>query len=146
MASVGWQVAGTLIDFVLYDAADVVLATVSPDRDNHLAAGNAKPFFYRLVTGITIKADTFYRLAVKPTTTNDANWRVQEVRAAASMDLIDGGQNFHLSTRTDAGAWTDVLTKRPMLYLMFDEFDGAPSGGSGFNPVSLLGGRSGGKQ
>lgn len=143
-ATVAWQSPTlSVIDFVLYDPSDTVLFTLTPDREVNLSEGARQPRFFRLPTAIQIDADTFYRLAVKPTT-NEASWRIQSVRAAASMDLIDGGQDFHLSTREDAGSWTDDLTQRPMLYIMFDQFDAAPSMGG--NPLSLTGGSTGGLQ
>ena len=43
---------------------------------------------------------------------------------------MDGGPNFHYTSRTDAGAWTDVTTQRPWMGLELLQID-ASSGGNG---------------
>lgn len=135
----------SVIDFVLYNAADAVLFTLTPDREVNQSEGGRPPRFYRLTSGIDLDANTVYRLAVKPTT-NGASWTIRDVLAAASMELADGGTEFYLSTRTDGGSWTDTTTTRPPLGIYLDQIDSAPTGGTASNPVSLLGGRTGGKQ
>lgn len=47
------------------------------------------------------------------------------------MDQFDGGQSFHMSTRTDSGAWSDITTQRPLISVTIDQFsDGAGGGGN----------------
>ena len=104
--------ASATVDIVLYDSDGTsVLETVTVDPDQMRALGNfllVMPFAQEH----SLTAATFYRLAVKPTSTNNVRVRLPLFQAAAMLDSMSGGQDFHLSTRTDGGTWSNTLNQR----------------------------------
>ncbi len=64
------------------------------------------------------------------------------VDAAAVMDAMPWGQNFHFSSRVDAGSWTgDDVLRRPVMGLITDGLDdGAGGSASILGHVGLHGG------
>lgn len=122
-------------DVVLYDAASSVLATASLDPDIRSVNGGVP--FKVLWTAVDLAASTTYRLAIKPTTGSSIITYDFDVNAAALMACVSGGAGFYGSTRTDAGAWTDTTTQRPVMGLILDGFDNAGGGGS-FDVVQRL--------
>jgi hypothetical protein len=119
------------LDVVLYDTdGTTALATVSLDSDVR-ASTSANGTLVVFPTEIDLTANSFYRLAVKPTTTTAVGYRRMTVRAAGSMDMFDLGQNAYLSTRTDAGAWTETTTLRPRMSLLVTKVHDGSGGGSG---------------
>lgn len=108
-------------DIVLYDDAGNTLKTLSVSQANIMGTFN-DPVKYLFPAGVTLKANRFYRLAYKPTSTTDI-WMYQfTVNSAGMLDGFIGGQNWYLSTRTDAGTWTDTTTTRPYIGLIFEQF------------------------
>ncbi len=125
-------------DIILYDTdGTTVLLTASPDPDVREATSQ-KQHFINFNGTANLTKDSFYRLAIKPTTTSDMTIRGFTADSVALMDSFDGGQNFHWSERTDAGAWTDVTTKRPFIGLKLSAFDDGAGGAAGH--ASLSGG------
>jgi hypothetical protein len=63
-----------------------------------------------------------------------------DLPTAASLDALPGGQNVSASSRTDAGAWTDVATRRLLIALWIDQVDDGVSagGGSGYSRGRLV--------
>ena len=102
------------MDIILYDVdGTTALETISIDPNHFRALGNfllVMPFSQEH----SLTANSFYRLAVLPTGAGNNNDRVriETFQAAAMLDSMPGGQDFHLSTRTNAGAWTDTLNQR----------------------------------
>ena len=120
--------AGGDFQAILYDSdGTTALQTISYDGDIRLsnATGNYIDYFS---SSQAILKDTFYRLAVKPTTTTTITLGGNTHTAAAILDALPGGQNLHESTRTDAGAWTDTTTDRPQIGLIIDSADDAVGG------------------
>lgn len=117
-------------DLILYDSdGTTVIATASLDKD--VVAGTAgNPLsLVTFAASPTLSASTNYRLVVKPTSVTNTTLYDADVGSAAQMDAFDGGQNFHYTQRTDAGAWTQTTTKRPFLGLMIDAIDTGSGGG-----------------
>jgi hypothetical protein len=77
---------------------------------------------------VTLSPNTFYTLAVCPTTTNNYTQYEFTVADAAYMDCFEGGQNFHLA-KFVSGAWVYVTTERPWIALFFSQIDDGASGG-----------------
>lgn len=108
----GWLnvLAGTTSDYdiVLYEGT-TARATVSIDA-NALTAATRRLVWVSFNYACT--ANTVYRISAKPTTVNSitTSWITQG--AAAEFDAMPGGRAFYYSSRVDAGAWTDVLTKQ----------------------------------
>lgn len=95
-------------DFVLYDAASASVLTVSCDKDLRGSASGA-PY---MATGapVDLSAGLVYRAVVKPGASNVTVYDMT-FNTVALLDQVDGfGQVQFLSTRTDAGAWSDAAT------------------------------------
>lgn len=107
-------------DIVLYDENGTTLATKSVVAANAFSTGN-DPHRIIFNAPVSLRANKFYRISLKPTTTNNVELGAFTVNSASYLDSFNGGQNFHLSTRTDAGAWTDTTTNRPGIELLFDQ-------------------------
>lgn len=119
------------IDVVLYDSdGTTALATVSLDSDVR-AGTSVNGTMVVFASEINLSANTWYRLAMKPTTTSAVGYRRTEVRAAASFDMFDLGQNAYWSQRTDAGAWSETTTYRPRISLLVTKVHDGSGGSSG---------------
>jgi hypothetical protein len=117
-------------DLVLYDSASSVLASGSLDPD--IRSINSHVPARVLFDGVTLTpAGAPYRAAIKPTSGTSVISMDIDVPSAAHMGALPGGTSWHGSTRTDAGAWSDTTTQRPMIGLIFDGFDDAGGGGGG---------------
>jgi hypothetical protein len=113
--------AGSTYDVVLYEGS-TVLETVTVDTDTLTTNRQRLALFDSLLA-----ANTVYRVVIKPTATTQADFDFS-VNAAAIMDAFGGGQNFHHTQRTDAGAWTDTPTKRTWMSLWLSQVhDGTPT-------------------
>jgi len=118
-------------DLVLYDSDGTsVLTSVSLDTN---VRESALPdlFISEFSTSINLSKATNYRLSLKPTSVTDVTLHEFTVPTAASMDSNSGGQNFHLTTRTDAGSWSQTTTQRPLMGLLLSSFDDAVSASGG---------------
>jgi hypothetical protein len=118
------------MDVVLYDTdGSTALATVSLDSDVR-SGTSANGTMVVFPSEIDLAANSWYFLAIKPTTTTAVGYRRMTVRASASMDMFDLGQNAYLATRTDAGVWGATTTVRPRMSLLVTKIhDGAGGGG-----------------
>jgi hypothetical protein len=126
--------------FKLYDSnGTTVLASYT---HTGFVAANTNPTTgtYFFTSAVNLLANTFYRVSVLPSSSNNAALTGFTVDSAAIMDSFDGGQDFHLSTRKSAGAWTDTTTQRPLIYLMSDGFDDGAGGGGGLLTHPGMGG------
>ena len=116
-------------DVVLYDSDGTsVLATDSLDKDIRQKDGRRSHFRLFPATH-ELLANTNYRLTCKPGGT-DVTLDTMTVAAAALWDGMDGGQNFHLSTRADAGGWSQTTTQRPLMGVLVDAIDVSGVGGA----------------
>lgn len=124
-------------DMVLYDSDGTsVLTSLSLDKDVRqqnaagLILGNfpARP---------TLNGGSIYRLIFKPTTgTNTAIYQAS-AGSAAVLGAFPAGTGYQRTERTDAGAWTQTTTLRPLIFLLVDGIDVPSSGGPGriWSPV-----------
>jgi hypothetical protein len=78
----------------------------------------------------TLNFGTEYRLGFAPQETA-ANLVLYSIACTTASDLsaFPGGVNFYLSTRSDAGAWSDTLTSRPVVEFTISEWN-EPTGGT----------------
>ena len=115
-------------DLVLYDSdGSTALQTVSLDSDLRSGTAGLNQFVRFADTNLT--ASTNYRLILKPTSASSVSLYDYDVSAAAHLDVCAGGQNFHSTTRTDAGAWTQTTTNRPWMGLLVTKIDNGAGGG-----------------
>jgi hypothetical protein len=114
-------------DVVLYDGT-TALVTVSLDSDQSgSTAGHA-----RFVTFAeqSLTANTVYRLALKPTTGTNVTLYHMTTNSADINASMPGGSSFQLTTRTDAGSWTDTSTGRPWIGIRVSAIESGGSGGA----------------
>lgn len=104
-------------------------------------AGNFTPTEIRFATPFACAANTNYRLAIVPTTTNNVTIGYIAVTKDGTSNPLSqwpGGVNFiwsQGSSPTTEAAWTDVDTKQPTITGVFGGFDdGASAGGGGWRP------------
>jgi len=127
-------------DIELYDSdGTTVLQTASIDDDvRNFTDGRVYPIWFDGSEELTI--DTFYRVVVAPTTTTSVRYYEIGIDSTAIMDSRQGGQNFHATSKKDAG-WTDDTTAVPTIGLIIDQLDDGAGGGGG---VAHLAGDGGG--
>lgn len=127
---------GANADLVLYDSdGSSVLTSVSMDKDV-ISDSTDIVVFQHFPDEVALLVNTFYRLVLKPTTAaNSVRIGSREVDTAALMNLLPGGDDFTWTQRTDAGAWSEILTKRPLLGIYATAFDSGVVGtvGGGFS-------------
>src|SRR3990167_6192646 len=115
---------------VLYNAASSALETTTCNpATNVLAASGLQ--YHLFDTPVALTAGLVYRVAVLPTADVDVavmNWTAP---TNAVLDQTPGGKEFFLSTRADAGAWTDSDTQKPVMGLIVDQIDDATGGAGG---------------
>lgn len=99
-------------DIVLYDTDGTsVLATVAIDFDSTAASSPGYRHF-RFSTEIPLEADGWYRLSLKAGASTSLTGYEFNTNSAAIMAACEAG-GWCLSTRTDAGSWTETTTARP---------------------------------
>ncbi|RTL20767.1 MAG: hypothetical protein EKK55_17430 [Rhodocyclaceae bacterium] len=122
--------------FNLYDSGGSTLSTISASSASQPMARRLYSFYFSSPQSIT--KNTVYRLGIQPSNTTDITIEIFTVLSADIQGALDGGTNFVLSQRADAGAWTDTTTKRLGIELLFDQVDvteaSSGGGGSSFEP------------
>ncbi len=117
-------------DLILYDDASTVLKTVSIDP-NMLGGTTTRQVFFLFTTPYNLAANTVYRLVVKPTSINSVGVRHMNFFHNNALDTMPGGKEMYLTTRADAGAWTDTNTSRMFIGPILNAFDDGVGGGGG---------------
>lgn len=121
---------GGNFDIVFYDSdGTTALTTLSVDGDYD--PGLTGVAFYTFASSIECKSNTAYRLSLKPTSASNITAYQNGMSTNAQLGQFGGGTEFYLSTRTDAGAWTDTNTAKPYMGLIID--------GIGANALPLIG-------
>lgn len=124
--------------FKLYDSdGATVLASVSVDS-NARAAVSHSFFCHYFTTTHTLAKDTFYRLTAVPSSTTNCTMAEITVASVAAMDAWEGGQNLHMTERTDGGAWSQTTTKRPLISLVIDGLDNGAGSGAGSGAIPAV--------
>lgn len=125
-------------DIVIYDAASSVVTSFSGNAGIRATTG-ARNAYYLLPTPLTLTPNVNYRVTLLPSTgssisTYDWTFSTSAIRAAQ-----DGmSSTWMLTTRTDAGGWTDTDTARPVMGLVLDGFDSGGGGGGGGEHSSVF--------
>lgn len=116
-------------DIILYAAnGSTVLASKSLTSDYRRSTGEGSPVWVNFTTKPTLAANTVYYLAVKPTTASNIVLRSFDVASNAVLGQLSSGIDFYWSQRTDAGAWADTNTRRPIMGLMIDGISDGKAG------------------
>lgn len=114
-------------DIVMYDSNGTsVMESYSLDKEVRGSALSRAPQSVLFVDPPIPLANTFYRMAIKPTSATSLTTYSFDFNSAALLDQMAGGQDFHYSSRVDAGGWTQLATRRLFLGLIID---GVDSGG-----------------
>jgi hypothetical protein len=132
-----WLWANTTGDFdiVFYDSDGVTATTLATiDKDVSIAAAGLMRV--KFTTTKTLNPGTNYRIAVVPTSATTLTIYDADCNAAADLDAISGGQEFHLTTVNGApaadGDWTNATSNRPFMGIWLDQMsDDAGTGGGG---------------
>lgn len=117
-------------DIVLYDGTTAI---ASQSIDGNEVAGLPVRLLFVSWAEVSLSASTAYRLAVKPTTTNNLTVFSHDTSAAGHFVCMPGGTDVCYSTRVDAGSWADTATRRLIGFglLLSSIHDGAGGSGGG---------------
>lgn len=130
---IGMDAAGSNFDVIVYDGSNNVLDTVSYDGDQVALIASATVHYidHWLSAPLSLTAGSTYRIVVKPTTTNNVRLNYVPIADAAIAAVPGKMANFFLTSRTDAGAWTNHSSaadyRYPTWVLGLDAFDDATS-------------------
>ena len=117
----------------LLDASNTVLANRVIDADYRFGTGNGS-FFINFdsdpAATVTLQPSTWYRMIITPSSASNCALWYLDVPSAAAMAVLDGGTLCYATSRVDAGAWSELTTRRWAISLLIDQVD-IPSGGSG---------------
>lgn len=97
---------------VLYAPNGGTLMSVSGLKGSIVSVGVV---FTQFTSIVALLPGVPYRLAVVPTTTTAVKLTVYDVQNCGIHEAHPGGQDWYLSTRTNAGAWTDTTLQRPLI-------------------------------
>lgn len=126
-------------DFVLYDTDGSTSLASRSFTSGPRGNANQNIVYGLFATDVLLAAGSTYRMAVKPTSTTSITLRHYTVESSAILSGQHGGSAMHYSSRTDAGSWSEVTTRRPFIGLLINKFSDGTGGGSG-GPVTLVGG------
>jgi hypothetical protein len=126
------------VDVVLYSAADGVLASATISDKDFADNSNYIDVFW---DSVNLAANTQYRLIVKPTTGASGGIYVQRwsLDSTAAMAAIPEGTRWQGTSRTDAGAWSNVTTDIVMAALWISDITFIAGSGSGGTEWGFVG-------
>jgi len=125
----GWLVIDIDNDcqVVLYgsDGVTALATSTTLTSDGRASANGTGPYCFQFPSSVTISANTYYYLAVKPGASSISlySW---DVLSAAALDQMPGGQDWHYVSAKDpsgTGSWTAVTTRYPLMGLLIDGID-----------------------
>jgi hypothetical protein len=127
-------VIGSLaFDVVLYDNASSVIASVSVAASElgtvnmgmlilpWTTIAGAESAVVDGVNTVTLNPSVDYRLAIKPTTTDNMRLYQWVAANADAKTALVGSNLMQMTERTNAGAWTDTATSLISLGLLFED-------------------------
>lgn len=130
-ANIQVPVAGKTVKVILYSGT-TVLQEVSWDTDNARTQGSGGAMVELMFTDSALSSltsGTLYRLAFQPQDTGTTmNIATLNMDSAGDRDAWPTGANCYLSTRTNAGAWSDDTTKLPLIQAILGDISGGGGG------------------
>jgi hypothetical protein len=127
-----FNTANAEVDVVLYDGTTAMTnGTVSADLNAMATSGTNYHVHVVDYAPIALDANHTYRLMVKPTTANTLHCPSFDVSVAGHMQAVPMGASFVSASRTDAGAFTTLATRRPFMGIRLAGVEVAAGGGSG---------------
>lgn len=125
-------IAATTLNARLYDGTTAI-QSIAQDADMDAAASSqaAREWLFPESSLTALSFGSTYRVGIA--TASNTNMAVTNlgVAAAADWDAWPYGQTFFMSTRTDAGAWTDDATRRIWGELLLADWTEPAGGGAG---------------
>ncbi len=137
ISSVGFKASvanGADYSLILYDTGGTALQTLATVDGNNTGGASAQQHLIYTDSDYTIAKDTEYHLCIVPSTANSVTLYEFSVETAAHMDAFPGGQQFFLS-KFVSGAWVEVTTERPYIFIGFSAADDGAAGGSSVKRV-----------
>ena len=123
-----WTASRTFT-LILYDSdGTTVLQNVDIDTDEAIAGQGSHDFFFDEPTLVTLNPGTPYRLSILAAATSAGVFSTWTTPTSGDMGGITP-QTCQLSTRTDAGAWTDTATQAPCIQALISDMTVAAAGG-----------------
>lgn len=133
---IGTDAAGANFEVIVYDGSGNALDTVSYDGDQLGVSGGGAVITldHWLSSSLTLAAGDTYRIVVKPTTTNNVRINYLPIADAAIGAVPGKLANFYVTTRVNAGGWTDYNNagdgyRFPTMTLGFDACHSGAGGG-----------------
>lgn len=128
--NIGNPAANKSFKIILYTGTTVLQTlTVDSDQNQSVSSNNWSEFYFQETTLSNLTAGSVYYLGFQPQeTSNNLGITRQTVSTNTDFDAWPLGRTTYAAIRTDAGAWTDVLTDRLVVSLIFGSFTQA--GGS----------------
>lgn len=107
-------------NYKVYDPDGVALVDEAWDADYRSSLNsNGRTTFY-FDSPVTLARNQPYRISIVPSSTNTVSLSRITVNASEYMNAMDLGSNCIETTRTDAGAWTDIDTSRLLMGWVLD--------------------------
>lgn len=118
------------------DGSTVLASTALPSAQRDTTSTGVS---YRLFSSsVNLSKNTWYRLTIVPDSVSNIAINRWTMPSVAAMDSLPLGQKCYETSRTDAGAWTETTTNRPLIGLLVDGFDDGVSAGGGISKARLL--------
>jgi hypothetical protein len=125
------------------DGATNLFTAVAIDNDQISQASTTGGIMFVKFSPQTLTASTNYRLVLEPTSATNISlftFDVDTTVGAALLDAYPGGDEFHYTTAKNPAAegdWTQTLTRRPFIGLLFDQVSNTTGGGGGSIPARV---------
>ena len=124
-----WELAEDDNTAIPIGLASANLFAVDGAQVRYTSVGN---FFYHFGAKPTLSADTWYRLSVNPSTTNNLSIVRANSHSAATLAGYGQGLLNYQSTSNDGGTnWTDDTIRRVQIGLIIDQIETGGAGAAG---------------
>ena len=134
--------ASTSFDINLYDSdGSTVLQQLTYDSDitaSNITTARASEYWFPTSTLATLNAGTTYRIGVVPASSTNTLIANFATLSNDDMDALYMGKEWYQSSRTDAGAWTDIPTTRPYIVPIFADLTSGGGAAISQSPNRLL--------
>jgi hypothetical protein len=134
--------AGADFTVKLYAADGTTVLQTAATHDGDIARSSGSyGFTVYWPTEQALTANTNYHIMIEPSTTNQVTLQYFDVNAAALLDQVEGGQQFHYVDNSGAsGAFVATTTRRPSIGLILSAFDDGVSAGGLITHPGMAGG------
>jgi hypothetical protein len=135
-ARMSFNVAARDAEFRLYDSDGTSLLGNATLIANWMESTGGRYTRRRFASDIVLAANTNYRATLLPTQAGSINLFDVDVNTAAILGAMEGGTAWHFTSRTDAGAWSETTTNRPLMGLLLTAIED----GTAINSSAIFGG------